>query len=73
MTNRLTNTSSINAGIEQRQRERVPSALARHHAAEGLEIGARQLAREGYSLEAIADALQIDAMAVRRLIGAQQP
>ena len=73
MTNRLTNTSSIDAGIELRQRERVPSALARHHAAEDLEIAARQLAREGFGSYAIADALKLDVLAVRKMIGEQQP
>ena len=70
---RLTNISSVNETYEQRQRERVPESVARHHGPEGLEIAARQLAREGYSDHAIADALKLSLQAVRIMIGSAQP
>jgi hypothetical protein len=63
---RLTNFQ----GTDGHQQQSVPEWLILRHAPESREFAARELAREGYSAEAIADALRMEVKAVARLIGA---
>jgi hypothetical protein len=64
---RLTNFQ----GTHDDQRRPVPESLSLRHLVEGKDFVAKQLAREGYGEHAIADALQLDLNAVRRMIGAE--
>lgn len=52
-------------------KQAVPEQVRAQCAAQSLEFSARELAREGYSDDAIADALRIDVKLVRKMIGAE--
>jgi DNA-binding NarL/FixJ family response regulator len=51
-------------------REHVPEGMRIHCSAQSHEYSARELMREGFSDRAIAEALNLDVKAVRKMIGA---
>jgi DNA-binding NarL/FixJ family response regulator len=63
---RLTNFQ----GTDGHHQRPVPEWLRLRHAPESREFAARELAREGFSDHAIADAINLDVNAVRKMIGA---
>lgn len=52
-------------------RPHVPKHLRAYYAAQSREFSCKDLAREGYSDTAIAEALEIDVRAVRKITSAQ--
>jgi hypothetical protein len=51
------------------RRGHVPEHLRRLHASEDKEFAAREMAREGFAADAIAEALGLDVKKVRHMIG----
>lgn len=64
--------TTFTPGDEIPLREHVPEAMRIHCSAQSHEYSARELMREGFSDSAIAEALNLDVKAVRKMIGADQ-
>jgi hypothetical protein len=63
--------TNFSGAVVDDQHRPVPEWLRLRHAPESHEFAARELAREGYSAEAIGRALRIDVKLVRRITGAE--
>jgi hypothetical protein len=50
------------------RRQRVPESVRAYYSVQGKDFAARELAREGFSDHAIAEALNLDVNAARKLI-----